>query len=63
MMLAFDVKKYYRYCIISNKSLEYLHKSFWVSAYLFHYLLQGLTQKLMILAILRLIASHIELEE
>ena len=36
-------------------------KSFWLSAYLFHYLLQGSTQKWMILASFRPIPSHIEL--
>ena len=47
--------------IHSNKSQGRLDKSFWVSAYLFSYLLKGWTQKWMILTIFRVIPSHIEL--
>ena len=49
------------YRIHSNKRPEHLDKSFWVGAYLFHHLLQGLTQKFTIFAIFRLIPSHVVL--
>ena len=51
----------YMYRIHSSKRPGRQDKSFWVGAYLFHYLLQGSTPKRMILASFRLILSHIEL--
>ena len=47
--------------IHSDKRPGHLDNSFWVSGYLFHYLVQRLTQKWMILAGFSLIPSHIEL--
>ena len=51
------------YRIHSNKHPGHLDKSFQVGTYLFQYLLEGSTQKIMILAILSLIPAHIELIE
>ena len=50
------------YHIYSNKRPGHLDKSFWVGAYLFQHLLQGLTQNWMIFAIFRLILSQIEFD-
>ena len=61
--LSFSFKQIlkFNYSIHSNRRPGCLDKSFWVGAYLFQYLLQGLTQKLIILAIIRLIPSYTEL--
>ena len=56
----FNLNNTIAYRIHSNKRPGRFDKSFRVGAYLFQYFLQGSTQKLMILAIFRLIPNHIE---